>query len=72
MNPETDSIYAKIKTISKEIDDLESLAETERNQYVFIKNRLNRLEALIDIKRRQLFSLKQGQLNLELDNASGS
>lgn len=64
MSPETEVIYTKIKTLAKEITDLDQQLEGLRKDYLLAKHRLDRFQALIDVKRRQLFSLKQGQLNL--------
>lgn len=63
MSPETEQIYTKIKSIAKEITDLDQQLEGVRREYIFAKNRVDRIQALIDMKRRQLFSLKQGQIN---------
>ncbi len=64
MSPETEQIYSKIKMIAKEITDLDQQLEGLRKDYLLAKHRLDRFQALLDMKRRQLFSLKQGQLNL--------
>ena len=60
MQQDTEVYSHKIKTIEREIADLDQQRDTIFREYIHSKNRLNRIEALIDIKRRQMFSLKKG------------